>query len=133
MRRVVVDTSVLAAVAFAEPAAQEWSPRIEGVELYAPTLLRYEMANVARKRCRAHPNQIREILEALDRALDPRFGITLMDPNPMDVVVLANATGLSPYDASYMWLAGFLGAELVTRDRALAAAVDPFTGVELIE
>lgn len=133
MRRVVVDTSVLAAVTFAEPTAKEWSPRIEGVELYAPTLLRYEMANVARKRCREHPTQIRQILEALDRALDPIFGITLMDPNPMDVVVLSNATGLSPYDASYLWLAGFLGADLVTRDRALAEAVDPFTGVELIE
>jgi predicted nucleic acid-binding protein len=91
------------------------------------------MANVAHKRCRAHPSQTREILEALDRALDPRYGITLMDPNPMDVVVLSNATGLSPYDASYLWLAGFLGADLVTRDRVLAAAVDPFTGVELVE
>jgi predicted nucleic acid-binding protein len=132
MRRVVVDTSVLAAVTFGEPAAEVWSPRIEGAELYAPTLLRYEMANVAHKRCRAHPHLVREILEALDRALDPGFGITLMDPNPMDVVVLSNATGLSPYDASYLWLAGFLGADLVTRDRALAAAVDPFTGVDLV-
>jgi predicted nucleic acid-binding protein len=133
MRRVVVDTSVLAAVTFAEPSAEEWSPRIDGVELYAPTLLRYEMANVAHKRCRERPDQTREILDALDRALDPRSGITLMDPNPMDVVVLSNATGLSPYDASYLWLAGFLDADLLTRDRALAAAVDPYTGVELVE
>ncbi|MCX6544965.1 MAG: type II toxin-antitoxin system VapC family toxin [Acidobacteria bacterium] len=133
MRRVVVDTSVLAAITFGESMAQEWSVRLDGATLYAPTLLQYEMANVARKKCRQRPERTREILTALELTLDPRKGIVWMDPNPMDVVVLANATGLSPYDASYMWLAGFLGADLVTRDRALAAAVDPFTGVELVE
>jgi predicted nucleic acid-binding protein len=39
-------------------------------------------------------------------------------------VLLSNATGLSSYDASYLWLAGFLEADLVTRDRELAAAHD---------
>ena len=133
MRRVVVDTSVLAAITFDESTSQDWSTRLEGATLYAPTLLQYEMANVARKKCRQHPDQTRGILAALDLTLDPRRGIVWMDPNPVDLVVLSNATGLSPYDASYMWLAGFLGADLVTRDRALAAAVDPFAGVELLE
>jgi predicted nucleic acid-binding protein len=49
-----------------------------------------------------------------------------MDPSPVDVVLIANATGLSTYDASYLWLAGYLEADLATRDRALAAAFDPF-------
>jgi len=133
MRRVVVDTSVLATITFDESSADEWSTRLDGATLYAPTLLQYEMANVARKKCRLHPEQTREILTALELALNPRRGLIWMDPNPTDLVVLSNATGLSPYDASYMWLAGFLGADLVTRDRALAEAVDPFTGVELIE
>jgi predicted nucleic acid-binding protein len=132
MRRVVVDTSVLAAITFDEPTAGEWTTKLDGATLYAPTLLQYEMANVARKKCRERPERTREILTALELTLDPRKGIVWMDPNPMDVVVLSNATGLSPYDASYLWLAGFLGADLVTRDRALAAAVDPFTGVDLV-
>ena len=52
-----------------------------------------------------------------------------MDPNPVDVAMIANATGLSTYDASYLWLAGFLEADLATRDRKLAATLDPFAGV----
>ncbi len=39
-----------------------------------------------------------------------------------EVVSLALATGLTAYDASYLWLARLLGAELVTLDRRLAAA-----------
>jgi predicted nucleic acid-binding protein len=130
MRRVVVDASVLATVAFAEDGAEEWIPRLEGAELYAPTLLRYELANVARTRCRRQPDKTRDILEALDRALDPAYGVTFIDPNPMDVTVLANLTGLSAYDATYLWLAGYLSADLVTRDRQLAAAAEPYTAVE---
>jgi predicted nucleic acid-binding protein len=34
---------------------------------------------------------------------------------------LAEATGLTAYDASYLWLARELKAELVTLDRKLAA------------
>ena len=41
---------------------------------------------------------------------------------PRDVVLTARATGLSAYDASYLWLAGFLGADLVTLDARLARA-----------
>jgi len=35
---------------------------------------------------------------------------------------LALETGLTVYDASYLWLARRLGAELVTLDKALDAA-----------
>ena len=125
MRRVVVDTSVLAALTFGEPDGEEWAGRLDGCALYAPALLQYEMASVARKKCRQHPEQARHIVRALALALDSLRGITLMDPNPADVVLLANATGLTAYDASFLWLAGFLDADLVTRDKALAAAADP--------
>ena len=36
--------------------------------------------------------------------------------------LLAKATGMTGYDASYLWLAGILGADLVTLDKKLAAA-----------
>jgi len=128
MRRVVADASALASVVFAEHSAPEVSAQLEGAALFAPTLLRYELQSVARKKCRRHPELTRATLEALDGVLDPRSGITWMDPNPVDVVLIANATGLSAYDACYLWLAGFLEADLVTRDRALSAALDPFAG-----
>ena len=38
-----------------------------------------------------------------------------------DVAILASLTGLTAYDATYVWLAGWLEAELVTLDRRLAS------------
>jgi predicted nucleic acid-binding protein len=128
MRRVVVDTSVLAAVAFGEPDGERWAGRLDGCALYAPTLLQYELASVARKKCRQYPDQAPQIVRAIVLALEASRGLTLIDPNPSDVVVMANATGLTAYDASFLWLAGFLEADLVTRDRALSAALEPFAG-----
>jgi len=57
-----------------------------------------------------------------------RCGITWVDPDPTDIVLVARETGLTTYDASDLCLAGMLGAELLTRDATLAAALDPFTG-----
>jgi predicted nucleic acid-binding protein len=42
------------------------------------------------------------------------------------VVELALRTGLTTYDASYLWLARDLAIELVTLDRQLAEAVEKF-------
>ena len=126
MRRVVVDASVLAAIVFTEPGAGEWVRRLEGAALFAPTLLRYELQSVARKKCRRAPDRSPRLVQALALALDPSVGITWIDPNAADVVLMANATGLTTYDASYLCLAGILDADLATADETLAAALDPF-------
>ena len=126
MRHVVVDASALARVAFNEDGWEDIVPAMQHAVVHAPTLLRYEMQNVAAKKCRLEPGRARAVIEALERALDRRAGIIFHDPNPVDVVLLAQVTGLSPYDASYLWLAGFLGADLVTADAVLAAAHDGF-------
>jgi len=128
MTRVVVDASVLAVVTFGEPDAAEWGQRLDGTTVFAPRLLAYELQSIARKKCRQHPSQAPEILAALALALDPGQGVTWIDPDPADVVLIANATGLTTYDASYLCLAGMLDAELMTADRTLAAALDPFAG-----
>jgi predicted nucleic acid-binding protein len=126
MRRAVVDTSALAAIVFDEPGAATWVRRLEGAVLFAPTLLQYELQSVARKKCRLNPDDSSRIVRALAIALDPRAGITWMDPDPSDVVLIANATGLTADDASYLCLAGALDADLMTADGTLAAALDPF-------
>lgn len=126
MRRAVPDASVMAAITFSEPDAEHWGRQLEGAVIFAPTLLRYELQSVARKKCRTHPKDARRLLQALAITLDPAKRIVWMDPDPLDVVLVANATGLSAYDASYLCLAGMLEADLVTRDRKLAAAIDPF-------
>jgi len=120
MRPIVVDASALAAVVFGEPGADEVARRLDGAAVFAPDLLAFELASVARKKLRRHPERAEEILRALWAALDPRRGIEWRAVDHGDVVLLALRTGLTPYDASYLWLAGYLGADLVTLDERLA-------------
>jgi hypothetical protein len=61
-------------------------------------------------------------LPALNKALDPRRGIEWHDVDHPGVVLIAQETGLSTYDATYVWLAGWLGADLVTLDKRLSNA-----------
>jgi predicted nucleic acid-binding protein len=116
MNRVVVDASALAAVAFNEPGADEVARRLDGALVSAPVLLKFELANVAWKKIRRQPEQNRQILRALSEILGPRTGIRWMEVDPADVVMLSLATGLTAYDAAYVWLAGMLGADIVTLD-----------------
>jgi predicted nucleic acid-binding protein len=127
---VVPDASVLAAVVFNEPGADAWSARLEGTTLFAPRLLQYELQSVAVKKCRQQPALAPAIVGALALALDPDQGITWLDPDPADVALLANATGLTAYDASYLCAAAMAEADLLTADDELAAALDPFAGQE---
>jgi predicted nucleic acid-binding protein len=121
MNRVVADASALAAVIFDEPGADELDSRLANAEVFAPAILQFELANVAWKKMRKTPAEGVAILSAL-RATMEDGGITWVDVNLTDVVLVAKATGLTPYDASYLWLAGSLGADLVTLDTRLAAA-----------
>lgn len=122
MRRVVVDASAFAAIAFGEPGAEALVARLEGADVFAPTLLRFELINTAGKKVRRQPAEAPAILKALTTALDDRWNITWRDVVPADVALVAFATGLTAYDASYLWLAGSLGADLVTLDTRLASA-----------
>jgi predicted nucleic acid-binding protein len=122
VNRVVVDASALAAVTFKEAGAEQTALRLLGAEIYAPRLLQFELANVAWKRNRREPHHSVATLTLLQAALAAESGILWMDVNTTDVVLVAQATGLTPYDASYLWLAASLGADLVTLDTRLAAA-----------
>jgi hypothetical protein len=62
------------------------------------------------------------IFAALDLALDDRSGLVWYDVNAVDVAIFAHATGMTVYDASYVWLSGLLGADLITLDERLARA-----------
>jgi predicted nucleic acid-binding protein len=48
--------------------------------------------------------------------------VDIVDVDHGEVLGLAERTGLTTYDASYLWLARRTGAELVTLDRRLEAA-----------
>ena len=118
----MADASALAALTFQEPGVDEVKLRLMGAQVFAPRLLQFEMANVAWKRIRREPEDALATMTLLQAALGEGSGIEWMDVNVTDVVLIAQATGLTAYDASYLWLAASLGADLVTLDKRLAAA-----------
>lgn len=116
----IVDTSALGAVLFAEPAGARIAARLRNARLVAPALLGYELASVCLKKVRANPQQRSDFLIAFARW--NQMGIELADVDHSGVLGVAEESGLTTYDASYLWLAERLGAELVTLDRRLARA-----------
>lgn len=119
----VVDASALAALLFGEPEANSVAERLGDARLVAPMLLSYELANVCLIKSRRHP----ELRLALTAAFRLRARLCV-DELPVDhdgAVGLAAITGLSAYDASYLWLSRQLDAELVTLDKRLSKAAAP--------
>ena len=116
-RTKVVDASALAAILFEEPQSATVAERLDGVRLKAPFLLGHELANVCLMKCRRHPDQ-REALVRGFRLLE-KFDVQAVTTDHDAVLALALETGLTAYDASYLWLSRHLGAELVTLDRRL--------------
>ena len=116
----VVDASALAALLFGEPEAEALAERLDGASLVAPSLLAFELANVCLVKCRRHPDRREALLAGLK--LRDRLGVEDIAVNHDAVVDLALETGLTAYDASYLWLARRLGVDLVTLDKALDSA-----------
>lgn len=119
----VIDASALAPIVFNEPAGDRVTERIRDCDLVAPSLLGYEMANVCWIKLRREPGQHDALLAALRM---PGIAPETLEVDHDAVVELAARTGLTTYDASYLWLAPDLGVELVTLDRQLAAAAETF-------
>ena len=114
----VVDASVFAAASFREPRQREAERIIAAGGLFAPTLVKYEMANIARKKIELLPQRREFIVTALQRFLN--LNIDLREVDCQRVVELATLTGLTAYDASYLFVARELGMPLLTFDRQLA-------------
>ncbi|MBS0437918.1 MAG: type II toxin-antitoxin system VapC family toxin [Proteobacteria bacterium] len=118
---VVVDASAIAAVLFDEPEAAPIVASVKG-KLFAPTLLRYELASVCTTKRIRHPQRVREI-DARYRLLDT-FDIAYAEPDWPSLPSLAQRWALSVYDAAYLQLALAKNAALITLDARLAAAWD---------
>jgi predicted nucleic acid-binding protein len=116
----VVDASALAALLFGEPDGAAVADRLGGAELIAPALLPFEVANTCIKKMRRHPDQ-RDALIAAFGILD-RMDVGIVEVNQEDAILLAERSGLSAYEASYLWLARGTRSELVTLDGRLEAA-----------
>lgn len=118
----VVDASALAALLFGEPEAEAVAALIDELQLVAPSLLAFELANVCLVKCRRHPEQRDALVAAFH--LREQLGVEEIAVDHACVLDLALATGLTAYDASYLWLARQLGAEMITLDKELARAIE---------
>ena len=118
----VIDASAMAALAFAESGAGLVLDEIDGHRLYAPQLLAFELMNLAWKRARKQTAATALFLESLE--ILAGLGVQYRSVDRRGVIVLGVATGLTAYDASYLWLARSLGVPLVTLDRKLGQVFD---------
>ncbi len=116
----VLDASVLAAVAFGEPRAEEAEALLHDASLHEPTLLAYELTSVAHKKVLRYPDRVDAIVRALGLALGLAF--RWVDVDHQAVLNLALEKGLTTSDATYLHLARSLGAPLLTFDVQLLAA-----------
>ncbi len=116
----VVDASAVVAVLFNEVTRESVVPRLRGAFLHAPVLLAFEVANACLKKIRAAPGERRPLLDAF--ALLDQLSISLQVVDLSAAITLAERTRLSLYDASYLWLARALDAELITLDDKLSRA-----------
>jgi predicted nucleic acid-binding protein len=119
---VVIDASVLAAAVFAESRAAEAADLLRDRRLFAPSLLWYEMSEVARTKCAGRPEESAAVMVQLEMAR--RLPIALGSPDWPTLPQLALDTGLTAYDAAYLSLSTALRAPLATFDRRLKKAAD---------
>ncbi len=120
----VVDASALGALLFGEPEGKFAAIELAEGHLVAPSLLYLELANIYLKKLRRAP-ELAGMLEAGFACLGT-MAIEIVEidyKGAAEIRLLAESQKLSAYDASYLWLALAMNAELVTLDRRLAAAL----------
>lgn len=114
----VVDASAVGAVLFHEPDGPTIEAHTDGETLIAPHLIDFELANICWKRLRREPGKTAAILAMLSGL--KAVAIKRVEVPAMEIAALAAQTGLTAYDASYLWLAMARDVELVTLDVELA-------------
>jgi len=116
----VIDASAFAAIAFQEKEQSDVLARLGASTLNAPALLRFEIANVCIKKIRRQSAD--RALFLLQHTSSQTIDIREHEIDQLAALDLAERFNLSAYDASYLWLARELGAELVTLDARLERA-----------
>ena len=114
---VVVDASAIGAIMFGEPEGPAMAAHLEGETLLAPHLIDFELTNLAWKKARKRPESLPQIALSLRAAL--ALPLSRLAVPGEEAFVLALRTGLTGYDASYLWLAQTRDVELITLDTAL--------------
>jgi len=113
----VVDASALGALVFGEPEAEEMAGVLSQGTIAAPGMLWFELASICLRKISTYPKQKEQILTSFLSAR--HLAIEVLDVDHLEVIELARETGLTSYDASYLWLALHLKGKLITLDKKL--------------
>jgi predicted nucleic acid-binding protein len=116
----VVDASALGSLIFGEPSAEKVAELLSGGRIIAPSLVWFEIASVCLKKIKAHPKKKGLIIEAFHSAR--RLDIEIVEVDHLEAVELALDKGITTYDASYLWLAWEVRADLITLDETMHKA-----------
>lgn len=119
--RVVCDASAVVAVLLDSGGDGQWATaRLADAELFAPTLLPYECANVIRRAELSGAVSADQAAQAHADLLD--LSIELWPYDPLAARAWELRGNLSSYDAAYVALAEILAAPLVTLDQRIPRA-----------
>ncbi len=99
----VVDASALGALVFGEPKAEVIARTLGDSPMAAPALIWFELASICLHKIKAHPAQRDQILSAF--MMGGKLAIEIVAVDHWAIVNLADETGLTTYDASYLWFA----------------------------
>lgn len=125
---IVADVNLLAYVLVPGPTTQQ-AERVRAKEKVwvAPKLLPHELLNVLARYVRRGDISRDEAIRAYRRGL-AITEISVMSPDPVAVLRLAERSGCTTYDMEYVWLAMELGLPLVTADKQV---IDAFPDVAI--
>ena len=129
---IVVDASALLEVLLNTPDGTRVAARLFGADetLHAPNLLDLEVSQVLRRYERTGQLDSTRGRQAIDDLLD--FPLTRYSHDVLLPRIWELRHNLTVYDAAYLALGEALGAPVVTRDAALAAAPTRGVRIELI-
>jgi predicted nucleic acid-binding protein len=123
--RAVFDSSALIdALTYSNPATRDLLARTEA---HAPELLGIELLSYIRRltlRTELEPSGARQLIH-----LYSRMAITRHSPELLLARVWDMRHTISAYDATYVSLAELIDCPLITRDRRLASAAEPYCEV----
>ena len=104
---------------FGESRAEEAATLLGEDTLYEPSLLAYELTSIARTKIFQNPDLRTSIVQALGRALVVEMN--WIDIDYLETLRIALESGLTSYDASYVYVAQSLGASLITFDEQMGS------------
>lgn len=119
--RVVCDASAVVAVLLDSGSTGQWATaQLADADLFAPTLLPYESANIIRRSELSGAISPEQAAQAHADLLD--LAVQLWPYDVLAARACELRTNLTSYDAAYVALAEILAAPLVTLDRRIGRA-----------